>query len=78
MSKADELAKLKKILDDAKTESNKTEGELKVLLEDLEINWGFKNEQDADKKSDEMLKEISNLNTKLDEYMRELEQKYEL
>lgn len=73
-----ELLKLKKKVEAAKTESSELRGQLKTLLSQLTKNYKCKSVEEAETKMKSMKTEIDKLSDQIDEKLEELETKYEL
>ena len=76
--RSEKLFQLKKLIDEAKTNSAESQGELNQLLKDLKTKWKCDNEDEASKKSNKMADDLNKLNQQMDKYMEEIEEKYEL
>lgn len=75
---AKKLLALKEMIDEAKDKKTEFSGELKGIMKELKDKWNCPTLQKATDKNDEKAKELKKLNTQFDEYMAELEEKYEL
>ena len=77
MNEAD-LIKLKRQVEDAKTEVNQLQGQRTALLKQLKDDWGCKTVEEAETKVKTMERDIEKLSDQIQTGMEELENKYEL
>lgn len=73
-----ELLKLKKKVEEAKTESSELRGQLKTLTSQLKKNFKCDTVKDAEDKMKVLKKDIDKLSEEIDTKIEELETKYEL
>jgi hypothetical protein len=73
-----ELLKLKKQVDEAKTKVSELNGHKTALLKQLKDDWKCNSIEDAEKKLKLMNKEIDNISQQIETGIEELETKYEL
>jgi hypothetical protein len=74
----EELLDLKQRIDEAKTAVSELNGQKTSLMKQLKEEWDCKSTEEGDKKIQQLLKEIKDLDTKIATGTKELEEKYEL
>jgi len=73
-----ELFKLKKQIDEAKSKVSELKGQQKHLMKQLKDEWDCTSIEAAEKKAKTIEKEINDLNQKITEGIEELEEKYDV
>lgn len=73
-----QLLDLKHQIDEAKTNATELTGQQKSLMDRLKKDWNCTTVEQAEKQIKQIETEITQLNTKIDKGMEELEEKYEL
>ncbi|HDY88854.1 MAG TPA: hypothetical protein ENH82_12180 [bacterium] len=73
-----QLLKLKKEIDDAKSEISELKGTQKQLMKDLKEQWSCASLKEAETAHQKLTNEISKLSTQIEEGVKELNEKYEL
>lgn len=73
-----DLLKLKKQVDEAKTKVSELNGHKTALLKQLKEDWKCNSIEDAEKKLKSMNKEIDDLSQQIETGIEELKSKYEL
>jgi hypothetical protein len=71
-----DLLKLKKQIEEAKATTSELKGHQSALMKQLKDDWKCNTIEEAEKLMAKMDKEIKTLNTKIEEGMEELEEKY--
>lgn len=71
-----QLLKLKKQVEEAKTEVSELKGHQSALLKQLKEEWGCSDITTAEKKLKSLQKEIEEVNQSIEEGIAELEEKY--
>ena len=72
------LLDLKKEIKEAGDKATELKGQQKSLMSQLKKDWNCDTTKQAEEEVEELGKEITQLNTKIDEGVKELEEKYEL
>lgn len=72
-----QLLQLKHQIEDAKSETAELKGREKQLMEQLEKEWDCTTVKQAEQKIEKLQSEIDQLDIKINEGLKELEQKYE-
>jgi len=73
-----ELLDLKQQIKEAGDKATELKGQQKSLMSQLKKDWNCDTTEQAEKKVEELGKEITQLNTKINEGVKELEENYEL
>lgn len=71
-----ELLKLKEKINNAKSEVSELKGQEKYLIKELKDNWNCASIEDAKKTLKKLEVDIQQIDQKIDEATRELEEKY--
>jgi len=71
-----QLLKLKKEVDEAKTEASQLEGQKKELMKQLQEDWSCSTIEKALEKSKKMQKDIDTITVQIEEGLDQLEEKY--
>jgi len=72
-----DLLKLKKQIDEAKSEVQQLKGRKEYLIQQLKKDWDCEGLEQAEKKLDEYKKEVEELENRIFKQTNELKQKYE-
>ncbi len=75
--KESELLRLKQQIDDAKSQTAELKGHQSALMKQLKDDWKCNSVEEAEKLVKKMDREISDLNAKIEEGTKELEEKYQ-
>ena len=73
-----ELLKLKRQVDEAKTSISESKGHLKALMDQLKNDWKCDTVEQAEKKVKSLKKEIDVLDEQIETGIKELEDKYDV
>ena len=77
MMEKEDLIKLKKQIDTAKTKVSELKGRQQHLMEQLKKDWKCSTVEDAKQKAEEMEAEITKLDKQIEKGIKELKEKYE-
>ncbi len=73
-----ELLELKKKVDEAKSTVSELTGHKQALMKQLKDDWNCKSAEEAQKKLKSMNKEIEDIESQIEEGVKELEEKYNI
>lgn len=76
MMNEEQLLRLKRDIDQAKTKVAELKGQQKLLMQQLKDNWQCESIEEAQKKLAKLEKEAAKISNAIDEASTEIEQKY--